>query len=92
MSMWFWIKVKITQAWCALTGAHAVYVKDMDNSSVTVKVMREKFDPFVDVREKHVYFRKYGYRACHANGKAGGGAWSWRYVNEDLHVQHKLSN
>jgi hypothetical protein len=90
--MWFWIKVKITQAWCKLTGAHAVYVKDMDDNSISVKVMRVNFDPFVDQPEKQVYIKKYGYKTCHANGEVSNGGWRWRYVNEDLHVQHKLSN
>lgn len=90
--MWFLLQVKITQAWCKLTGAHAVYVKDLDSHSITVKVMRQKFDPFLEVQERHVYFVRYGHRMCHANGKVGSGHWRWRYVNEDLHVQHRLSN
>ena len=90
--MWISCKVSITRLWCWITGGHAVYVKDMDHGVVTVKVMREKFDPFAEIQEKNVYFGKYGYRVCHSNGKVGSGHWRWRYVNEDLHVQHRLSN
>lgn len=90
--MWFSCKVLITRAWCAITGAHAVYVKDMDRGHVMVKVMRTKFDPFVDTPEKQVRIHKFGYRKCHPDGKVSNGGWRWRYVNEDLHVRHKLSN
>jgi hypothetical protein len=91
--MWFGIQVTICKAWCKLTGGHAVYVKDLNDNSISVRVMRIKFDPFVDVHEKVVYMPKFGYRKCHANGRVGNSdAWIWRYVNEEAHVAHRLSN
>ncbi len=90
--MWLAIQVLICRGWCKLTGAHAVYVKDVDDHRITVKVMRTRFDPFVDDPEKVVRFRRHGYKKCHANGTMSNGGWVWRYVNEDLHVAHRLSN
>lgn len=89
--MWLGIRVLFCRAWCKLTGADAVYVKDLDDNRISVKVMRTRFDPFVDNPEKVVRFRKYGYRRCHAGGKVSNGAWQWCYVDKDLHVQHMLS-
>ena len=89
--MWFSCKVRITQAWCAITGPHAVYVKDVDYGRIMVKVMRTRFDPFVDEPERQVWIGKHGYRKCHADGKVSNGGWQWRYVNQDDHVQHMLS-
>lgn len=89
--MWLWCKVKITQAWCAITSAHAVYVKDVDDGRIMVKVMKTRFDPFVDQPERQVFIGKHGYRKCHDNGKVSNGGWQWRYVNQEDHVHHMLS-
>ena len=90
--MWFAIQVCITKAWCALTGAHAIYLKDTDDNSIAVKVMREKFDPFEDCKIRYVRIWNYGFRECQNDGTVGGGGWVWRYVNEEMHVQHKLTH
>lgn len=89
--MIFWMQVQITRAWCWLSGADAVYVKDLDNQTISVKVMRTKFDPFVDDPQKMIRIRRYGFKGCRSNGTVGGGAWLWRYVSQELHVHHKLS-
>lgn len=90
MRPFFLIKVKITQLWCWLTGADAVYVKDIDNNTYTVKVMRTVFDPFQDQQPKKIKFLRYGYRVCNHDGTVSH-SWKWRYVSNERHVQHKLS-
>lgn len=88
----FWLQIQCVKFWCWLTRAEAVYIKDLDDHSVSVKVMRTKFDPFVDSPDKRVYFRRYGYRICRPNGTVGSGSWLWRYVDQSKHVQQRLSN
>jgi hypothetical protein len=75
-----------------MTRADAVYVKCRDNQQISVKVMRTRFDPFVDYPEKVVRFRRYGGRICHASGKVGHGDWYWRFVSKSKQTAHQLSN
>lgn len=86
------ITLLITRAWCWLTGADAVWIKDTDTRHITVKVMRTRFDPFSSEQDRVIRFRRYGARRCSPDGQVGGGAWLWRYVDESKHVQHTLTN
>lgn len=88
----FKLKTLLLRAWACCTGGDVVYVKNVDNGLIRVKVMRTRFDPFVDEPERQVWIGTHGYLKCHFNGQVSNGGWQWRYVDEDLHVQHKLSN
>lgn len=91
--MWLAIQIRIAKIWCALSGADAVYVKDLSDNEIMIKVMRNRLDPFDDTNDKLVKLRPYGYRKCHPDGKVGStDNWIWRYVDEDLNIKHRLSN
>lgn len=83
------------RAWCRLTGAFPVWLKD-DTGRIHIKVARLKFDPFCDEKDLVIWIggsNNRGYRRLASDGTLVmpyGSRWRWKHARKNLHVEMVL--